>query len=31
METTRSVEEDGRDANVSVGCKAECKSTTVTP
>ena len=31
MDTARSVEENGCEVNVSVGCKAECKSITVTP
>ena len=31
METARSVEEDGREVNISVGCEAEGKSTAVTP
>ena len=30
METARSVEEDGREANPSVGCKAEGKYKAVT-
>ena len=31
METARSVKEDGCEINASVGCKAEGKSTAVTP
>ena len=31
METARSVEEDGCEIDASVGCKAEGKSTAVTP
>ena len=30
METARSVEEDGREVNISVRCEAEGKSTAVT-
>ena len=31
METARSVEEDWREANVSMRCESECKSKAVTP